>query len=150
MALRAALVVAIGFLYTLPGVVAAQHASADVTFEVPLNLTNLMGAITKVAVECSIESPALPGGAKTGRTEVAVVGGAVNQQVLVVVSVPQNELYKPQSAYYESANYQCSLFGFQATGVGWVDFTEATGGGVEVPFFQLSPRVDRKSGTFNW
>src|SRR5258706_14398341 len=51
--------------------------SFDVTFKVPLNLTGIATAITKVKVGCNINSPALP-----------VVAGSAANVVSAFVEIP--------------------------------------------------------------
>jgi hypothetical protein len=103
----------------LPSGALAQSASADVTFEVPLNLTSLPSQITKVAVMCRLTSSALMSrGSRVGQSEVAVAQGAVVTTVQVVVPILSRDLI---SASGKSADYECKLLGFEAASQNWID-----------------------------
>lgn len=88
--------------------------SDDVTFEVPINLTQLAPDITKVDVTCSITSEAIIAAARQGANK-QLAGHTVfdvsNGQVVkpaatVVVAVPAERLAKPENVTF---NWECRL-----------------------------------------
>lgn len=132
---------------------AALPASADVTFVVPLNLTNLAGDITKVRVRCSIFSSNFVGGpSKDGwgadSNEIAVAAGQVVGSANVTIAVPAAAL--DLSLPTRSANYSCKLTGYSAA-QGWQDFaTGATGTVQGSNSFVLNPAPAPLIGSFQW
>ena len=86
---------------------------ADVTFQVPVNLTRLPAGVSRVKVWCRIE----PGDSRTtfasfvGETELLVVQGSANQTVAVLVPVPAQAV---SSASGETVSYRCGLQGLFA------------------------------------
>ena len=104
----------------------------DVLFDIPLNLTDLPAIISKVAVECEVTiSNVVPVTSndvlfRTGRAEVDVVGGAVNQTLQVLVTLPSiTRLIAPGAT--PVSRYTCKLRGFLDEGLGWSDFSGLSG-----------------------
>lgn len=135
--------------------------SDDVTFEVPINLTQLAADIKQVDVTCTISSDAIvPSGARDSFRQLAghVVldvsnGQVVAPQNVVVVAVPAERLQEPAK---HSFHWECRLTGYSAgtrpppparrTPVGWDTFAERH----EKPSFVLSPAPAVLSGDFTW
>jgi len=135
--------------------------SDDVTFEVPIKLTQLAADIRQVDVTCSLTSDAIvPSGSGGSRRQLA--GHAVldvsNGQVVapattVVVAVPAARLQNPDK---QTFNWECSLTGYSVgtrpppparrTPAGWDTFAARH----EKPSFQLSPAPEVLSGSFMW
>jgi hypothetical protein len=122
----------------------AQAQSSDVTFRMPLNLTNLSPDITRVSVTCRIVSPALPvfqGQPQAYRGEqFPVVAGRLVTTATVVVAIPQ--LNSPAG---KTANYSCYLRGSTQMATGR-EFTENNSD----PAFRLSPTPVTITGSFDW
>ena len=118
-------------------------AQSDVTFKVPLNLTQVSSDIAKVAVYCSISSIAIVNrAAKLGaQQEIPVSGGQLVTTVTVVV--PVSGLDNPVG---KTATYECLLSGFSTSLQQWQPFNSASA----VPAFRLTPTPAGLSGTFNW
>jgi hypothetical protein len=129
----------------------AQTASGDVTFELPLNLTQMSSDITKVQVACSITSEAIPPntqtpkGTLTGRLtnqiELPVTQGKLVTTARVVIAT--GDLNDPIG---KSATYECSIMGFSASLQHWSWFEENP----DVPAFRLTPMPQRMTGSFTW
>jgi hypothetical protein len=62
-------------LLLMSAAASAQSTSADVTFTVPLNLTNLATEISKVRVKCTLDSLRLDG-ERAGEVEIPRIGRA--------------------------------------------------------------------------
>lgn len=134
--------------------------SNDVTFEVPINLTQLAPDITKVDVTCELTSDAIlpgPGNQRRlgGHVEFAVSNGqVVAPAATVVVAVPANRLQKPEEQKFA---WECSLSGYSVGArpppparrypAGWDTFADKH----DKPSFVLSPTPPAKlSGSFVW
>ena len=133
----------------------AQYASTNVTFRVPLNLTQLAPDISRVRVACTISSPVLrvvtltdPYGrlvqAPLGALETRTSGGQLVTTLAVVVSVPSTGFTGP--AVGQSASYQCWLEGFSQSG----NKMEAFSASHTNPAFRLSPNPVPLTGSFTW
>jgi len=130
---------------------AAQTASGDVTFELPLSLTQMSSDITKVQVTCSIASEAIPPntrmpdgkleGRLANQIELPVTGGQLVTTAVVVIGT--GSLNDPIG---KSATYECSITGFSESLQRWSWFAE----NADVPAFRLTPTPGRLSGTFTW
>jgi len=122
--------------------------SFDVTFKVPLNLTGIATAITKVKVGCNINSPALPVVAGSAANvvsafvEIPVSGGQVVTTATVVVPVSRLDTSNGKT----SATYRCIMWGFSQTGQDWDTFDEMA----PRPIYRLSPTPANITGTFTW
>jgi hypothetical protein len=121
----------------------------DVTFQVPLNLTGLSPDITKVQVDCTITSAALPvtqaravEGSARGFTEPPASGGQVVSTVTVVVPITTLDT----SGGKTTAHYSCRLTAFSQTLGSYGKFDPAA----SVPAFRVSPVPADITGTFTW
>jgi hypothetical protein len=131
------------------GPAGAQSTSADVTFAVPLNLTNLAADITKVRVRCSFlhvgSSAPAPGLDRAGEVEIPVTGRQVVTTAQVVVMVPSTAIGSGISAG-TGQRYVCALDGYSAA-LGWRDFSDRDTTGS----FKTTQAVTTSvSGMFQW
>lgn len=130
----------------------------DVTFEVPLKLTQMRGEISKVAVWCKISSEVLVGARNKqlqAQLELPVAAGQLVTTARVVVAVPATAFTDPTMAITSSpigqpATYQCKLSGFSmlpaSNGGGWNTFSaESTN-----MAFRLTPTPSPIQGSFVW
>jgi hypothetical protein len=118
---------------------AAQTSSADVTFVVPLNITNLASDITKVRVTCIVRGTALDA-QRVGELELAVSGRQVITTAQVVVLVPASAV---TIAAGLQANYNCTLAGYSPA-LGWHPFRlESQGSSAGGSFLVTSPTAYR-------
>jgi hypothetical protein len=119
-------------------------AQSDVTFKVPLNLTQVSSDIAKVAVFCQITSTAIVSnsmGKLQKQEEIPVTGGQLVMTVTVVIAV--SGLDNPVG---KTANYVCLLSGFSNLLQQWYPFSSTSTN----PTFRLTPTPAGLSGTFNW
>lgn len=119
-------------------------AQTMVTFEVPVNLTQLAPEITNVRVYCAITSTAIvapTAGSQSGYDELPVLGGKLVTTMRVVITFPAGSLQAPTG---KTAQYECVLQGVWASGVG--GFSETTSNTV----FQLKPTPPPLTGNFVW
>ncbi len=142
-------------LMTASGTGAAQTTSGDVTFRLPLNLTQLSSDITKIMFSCSISGDAIPQGPnprldRQGRpyppsldkqAEYSVSGGQLVTTAIVVV--PTGGLDNPIG---KTANYNCLITGYSTSLQQWSYFEE----GHATAAFRLSPTPPRITGSFVW
>ncbi len=132
--------------------------SDDVSFEVPINLTQLAPDITNVNVTCYLTSDAiLPGNPRrlAGHTEFAVSNGqVVAPAATVVVAVPAERLAKTEEVTF---NWECGLTAYSVGArpppparrftAGWDTFAERH----EKASFVLSPAPPAVlTGSFTW
>lgn len=146
---------------------AQQAPNADVTFVVPLNLTRLVPELTRVRVNCGIESMVLagnvrpgppadptglsPGMRTIGTTEVAVVQGSVAQTVQVTVPVAQSDFVASAGAPSgRVAQYECAIVGYSASLQGWSRFVAGNPTGTGRSTFWLTPMPAIITGQFVW
>jgi hypothetical protein len=106
---------------TLTLVARAQSTSADVTFAVPLNLTNLASDITKVRVTCSMEYGRMALGSaqpvvRKGEVEIPVTARQVVTTAHVVVMIPATAVLP--NTVGQMQPYECWLEAFSAA-IGW-------------------------------
>src|SRR5438128_2458538 len=102
----------------------------DVTFQMPLNLTRIGIAITKVKVVCQVMSDALPFYSIAGvtgtirmaeaMTELAVSGAQVVTTATVVVPVTTLDTSNGKT----SASYKCYLQGYSTIQMRYNDFRD--------------------------
>lgn len=119
-------------------------AQTMVTFEVPVNLTQLAPEIIKIRVRCEIKSTAIVApnaGAVSTMDELPVLGGSLVTTMRVVIAFPVGTLQAPIG---KTAQYQCDLQGVTASGLG--GFSETT----SITAFQLKPTPPSLAGTFVW
>ncbi len=137
-----------------PSLAVGQTIPGDVTFEVPINLTRLDPAITRVRVVCVIYSTAIPGhdrrirGAPApaglaGNLEIPVSSGRVVTTANVVVRISPTALKDPAG---KSANYECSIGAALRSGDWWWFGNDQQ---VPAPFRMASP-PQSLTGTFMW
>jgi len=145
-------------LLLAPAPLLAQTTNSDVTFKVPLNLTNVAADIGKVRVLCVITSDALTtaigpipplssvpaNNASANQQEWPVTSGQVATTATVVVPVPATGLVA--DAVGKTANYACFLGGFSTSLQRWDVFDAAH----TVPEFRLTPSPPLLQGSFTW
>jgi hypothetical protein len=141
---------------------AAQTNPGDITFTVPVNITQLFPDVTKVRVTCAVRSEAITvgrivvknvqqPGAVAKSVDLPVSGGQVVTTATVVVSVA-GVLENPVG---KVATYSCSVDGYSNSQQAWKVFnhcqSSATGNQCTELEFRLSD-LDRtgNSGTFTW
>jgi len=138
-----------GFVTTLfGGQAVAQAGAGDVTFEVPVNLTQLSANISKVAVECAVANhPSYLGQPGLGQSRDVIKGrgelGAAGGQVSGTARVTISGNWKPGATIY----YECKLVGFNKQNVVWRAFH------VKEPSdspFHVSPTPEPIKGSFEW
>jgi hypothetical protein len=130
----------------------AQTTSGDVTFELPLNLTQVSSDIVKVQVACSITSEAIPPNTPTpdgrligklaNQIELPVTRGQLVTTARIVIATA-GALNDPIG---KSATYDCSILGFSQSQQSWNRFEENSG----IPAFRLTPTPARLTGSFTW
>ena len=120
--------------------------SSDVTFQVPLNLTNLSPDLATVGVFCEITSTALTNTSGKASKQVDLVpanGQIIQPAVSVVVPIP----FLDTSGGKTSASYRCTLSGYSRSLQRWSPFGDAQ----TLPVaFRLSPAPANITGTFMW
>jgi hypothetical protein len=146
---KIAVVLAFVSLGLASGPAGAQSTSADVTFAVPLNLTNLAADITKVRVRCSFlrvgSSAPTPGLDRAGEVEIPVTGRQVVTTAQVVVMVPPTAV-GPEITAGTSQRYVCALDGYSAA-LGWGGFSDRAPNGS----FKTTQAVTASvGGMFQW
>lgn len=143
MMLRISASIVAACLLLAPVPCAGQTTGSEITFKVPVNLTQLTTDISKVAVFCYIQSAAIQNSSnKLGKQEeLPVVGGKVvtTASVVIVASPLDNPLGKP-------ATYGCLLSGFSLAGQRWDAFSETQ----PTVAFRLSPTPPELTGSFIW
>jgi hypothetical protein len=124
---------------------AEAQTVGDVTFIVPLNITQMSPDITKVAVWCKITGPAITSrsGNIGAQVELVPQGGHVVATDTVVVHWPPTDLTNPAGT---DASYSCSLSGFSNSLQRWDVFREDH----LTPVFRLKPTPTELTGTFRW
>ncbi len=125
----------------------AQTSSpiGDVTFTVPLNITQMSPDITKVAVWCKITGVAIHTRSGNISTQVELVpqAGQVVTTATVVVPWQTTDMVDPTGT---QANYSCSLSGFSNSLQRWDIFREDH----PTQVFRLKPTPTELTGTFVW
>lgn len=146
---RCLIAVVTSCLLVMPNSSGAQASSGDVTFRLPLNLTQLSSDLAKIAVFCRIRSTAIPPTGKSSGTagqlykqeEFPVTGGQLVTTAVVVV--PVSGLDNPIG---KTATYECLITGFSTSLQRWDSFAEAQTNAV----FRLSPTPPPMTGSFVW
>lgn len=97
------------------------QSSYEITFQVPLNLSKISPSISKVAVNCTIQSSAIITNAKgqvVKQEEWPISGGILvtTLSVVVLASGLDNPLGK-------AATYSCTLLGFSTVAGRWDVFS---------------------------
>lgn len=123
----------------------AEAQVGDVTFTVPLNLTQMSPDITKVAVWCRITGPAIHtrSGNIQAQVELVPQAGQVVTTATVVVAWVNTDMTDPTGT---QATYTCSLSGFSNSLQRWDVFREDH----LTPAFRLKPTPTDLTGTFTW
>ena len=123
----------------------AQQRVGDVTFTVPLNITQMSPDITKVAVWCKITGPAITtrSGNIGAQVELVPQGGQVVTTATIVIPWPLTDMTDPTGT---QASYSCSLSGFSNSLQRWDIFREDH----PTPAFRLKPTPTELTGTFVW
>jgi len=144
-------------LLVAPGLGDAQTPSTqstDVTFTIPVKLTKVPAAITKIRVGCTVTSTAIldtpDSDYKTSDVDYPISGGQFVGTVTIVVHI--NALNS--AAQNSTASYNCQLFGYDPTADvgdreidhGWGRFSPTA----ITPAFRLSPLLMPLRGTFTW
>jgi hypothetical protein len=160
---RMSIVFLTAVILAVPAVGVAQNPG-DITFTVPVNLTQLSSGVSKVRVSCAIISEAITvnrqplnkgatteAGTISAQQELPVAGGEVHATATLVVStagVLDNPLGKP-------ATYSCGLDGFSVAQQRFVPFNYALPIEGTEPALRLTvpgsqPAPLRLGGTFTW
>lgn len=147
MKMRIASLVTAGLLVVAGGAIRPAEAQAvgDVTFTVPLNITQMSPDITKVAVWCRITGPAIHtrSGNIQAQVELVPQAGQVVTTATVVVAWVNTDMTDPTGT---QASYTCSLSGFSNSLQRWDIFREDH----PTPAFRLKPTPTELTGTFVW
>jgi hypothetical protein len=147
MKMRIASLVTAGLLVVAGGAIRPAEAQAvgDVTFTVPLNITQMSPDITKVAVWCRITGPAIHTRSGNIQAQVELVPqvGQVVTTATVVVAWVNTDMTDPTGT---QASYTCSLSGFSNSLQRWDIFREDH----PTPAFRLKPTPTELTGTFVW
>ena len=136
-----ALLLMLCFIYA--PVVIGQTLSNNVTFNVPLNLTQLSPYVMKVAVACRLGVNDF-NIAVGDKIEIPVTAGQVVTNASVHVPVPPDQ-FKPG----QSIDYDCRLSAYVAESAkseGWFPFGTSTQKGSLI----VSPIPSPLTGTFAW
>jgi hypothetical protein len=145
----------------------AAAEDSDITFQVPLNLTQLAADISKVAVTCVVIDPSdyhnSPYGNNTlgmdlggipvqggvwglNKLEVPVVGGEVHTTGTVVITVSDTQSWHPADHIGKGLLYYCSLKGFSSRLQSWDFFSETQ----VINAFRVSPTPEPIQSPFTW
>jgi len=132
-----------------PSARAAQ--SSDVTFTIPLNLTQLSPQIEKVFISCEIMSSAIlvnrtknMGRVTPPWLEIPNTSGQIVTTATFVIPLPFGTL--SETAPGTSASYVCYLGGYSRTTGQPTSFSETAAD----PAFRLSPSPTSLYGNFTW
>ncbi len=125
-------------LLAMSGVAAAQ--SGDVTFRVPLNLTQLSPDISRVRVHCRLQEFASRAISDVS-SEIGVSGGEV-VTTLSLIFQPSNSGFSGRIG--NRVDYSCWLVGFFEPQEEWDEFDPNH----QIPAFRLEPRPIPINGQF--
>ena len=137
-------------MLAIPVASLAQTSPLVITFQVPLNLTDLAADITRVKVTCLIGGDEAYGAQRIAtaywgyekEVEVPVSGGALVTTVAVPVTISDTI----NATVGTNANYGCSLQGYIESLQRWDLFTSAP----ESAPFRLIPDPQPINGSFVW
>jgi hypothetical protein len=158
--LRAVVLAACLLVSSLPS--AAQTNQGDITFTVPINVTQLLADITKVRVTCAVTSQAITDNRRVekGVTQPGQVGKAEeypvsNGQVVRTVTIVLSVAGVLENPTGKVASYGCNLQGYSNSLQRWAPFnhcqSSATGNECTEVAFRLSPlQQPGNTGTFTW
>lgn len=123
----------------------AQVVSTEVTVTAPVDLTQLSPDITKVRVDCVIQSDAITNGNQfkeiTKSQEIPVTGGALKTTASIVFAL--TNLDNPVG---KNATAGCSLWGWSQPGQKWAQFHPAQSD----PAFKTNTTVGLSTKAFVW
>ena len=120
------------------------QSSYELTFQVPLNLSKISPSISKVAVNCTVQSSAIITNAKgqvVKQEELPITGGILVTTLNVVVLA--SGLDNP---FGKAATYSCTLLGFSTAAQRW-DVFSATATMAE---FRTTTTLLPLEGNFTW
>lgn len=128
----------------------AQTSPLVITFQVPLNLTQLSTDITKIRVSCLVAKSEQTGAERVAtrywadekQVEIPVSGG----ELATTVSVPVSISGDANTTVGTNANYSCNLIGFSQSLQRWDLFSDAP----EAAPFRLIPSPQTIGGSFTW
>jgi hypothetical protein len=125
----------------------AQSTAADVTFAVPLNLTNLSTDVTKVRVWCWFIYGTYQNQSarRSGELEIPVTARQVVTTAQVVVLLPAIS----PSSVGQSQNYTCEL-SLYSPSLGWSGGSQFSSTEQSGSFKTTQPVPSRNSGQFQW
>jgi hypothetical protein len=140
-------------LLVAPRPLGAQ-TTAEVTFKVPVNLTQVSPDIAKVGVSCTITSSAIPivgrntgtstSGSVNKQVEIPIAGGQLVTTATVVFAISGTiALNDPVG---KTADYRCTLSGFSTSLQTWALFDAAS---TQVQY-RFSPTPAALTGSFVW
>lgn len=147
--LSGAAVLASAMSVATPALAQAQTIETAVTFNIPVNLTQLSPDIERVRAACLIQSDALTlppgmGGSPENLPgdETYVLLGKVETTFQVVFPIGTGWLKDPIG---KTATYNCGLLGYSKALQGWQVFGPGQTGA-----FNLNPPPQVMQGTFTW
>ena len=141
--------IVIALLLFTPCTAVAQTGPVEVTFKVPLNLTELSADITQIRVECMVGSPEQQGQFRlamkmfSNSQEMPVSGNQVVATAEITVSVDRGAV-----TVGETWDYGCNLFAFSNALQQWHDF--ADGQQLGIAAYQLKPVPSTINGSIVW
>ena len=161
MKLRLALPVVTMVLIGAPVAASAQTVSAQVTLQVPVNLTQFGPDVAKVQVACSITSDPITTSTSIGRDPTngkALYGTAAHVATLVAeIPMAGGQLVQTAPLVFsfvgldnpvgKNAAIWCTLFGWSTSQGAWVQFT---GGATNVSFKTSGGSGGGIDGAFVW
>jgi hypothetical protein len=137
-----------GCLLAVQAPLVAQYPAGDVTLKVPLNFTKLSTELARIKVSCRLQSLALIAvdlqGQETHGVATSIDVPVSNGQAVTTVTVVFSNFSLTNPAGV-TANYQCSVMGFDRTGSG-SSFSETSAD----PKYRLTPAPAPLTGTFTW
>lgn len=125
----------------LLGTDAGAQDKTQVTFSVPLNLSQISSEIGTVGVFCTVSSAAAQPNSTYGVSRHTPAGGRV--QATAVVRVDILKLDDPAG---KTATYRCVLRGLRTGQNTWADFAA----GASDSAFRMSPNPTPITGSFDW
>jgi hypothetical protein len=157
MQLRIRAPLALAWLLGVPAIAAAQ---SDVTFSVPVKLTQLSTEISQVQVDCAVDSPGVisvrPGARDASSTvrgyvNLPVAGGQVVTTATVVVPISADVLGGGATGRIVTppkgtATYRCRLTGYSTRSKTWSAFSDSSTSAA----FRLTPTPADLTGSFTW
>ena len=124
----------------------AGQVSYEITFKVPLNLSQIPTAISKVAVNCTIQSTAIISNSRgqLSKQEELIMPGTGGQLVTTInVVILASGLDNPVG---KAATYNCLLSGFSTVAGRWDAFSETA----TIAEFRVTTTPPPLQGNFTW